>query len=244
MTPAPLTEVLLDTMRDVAPILLLLVGFQVGVLRQPVLHLWRVVRGFLYVLIGLTLFLMGLERAIFPLGEMMAEQLTAQAEQSGAAGWGRMAPVYLFAFCIGLATTLAEPALMAVAMRAERASGGAISSFGLRLAVAFGVGIGVTVGCFRIVSGTELWVYMLVAYIAVMLLTLRTPPSIIPLAYDLGGVTTSTVTVPLLAALGIGLANAIPGRSPLIDGFGLVAFASIFPIVTVLLYAILGQRLR
>ncbi|RMH52500.1 MAG: DUF1538 domain-containing protein [Zetaproteobacteria bacterium] len=244
MTSVMFHRVLLETLRDVAPILLLLVGFQLFVLRRPIIHRWRVIRGFLYVLIGLTLFLLGLEQAIFPLGALMAEQLTADIDPATAGAWGRMGRVYLFAFAIGLATTLAEPALVAVSMRAERVSGGTISAFGLRLAVASGVAVGVAIGCFRIVSGTPLWIYMLSAYALVMLLTVRTPHAIIPLAYDLGGVTTSTVTVPLLAALGIGLAESIPGRSPLIDGFGLVAFASIFPIITVLLYAIVGRRMR
>jgi len=236
-------DTLLTTMRDVAPIILLLIGFQLGVLHQQIFRLWQVIRGFIYVLIGLTLFLMGLEQAIFPLGELMAHQLTAAAINSaGHLDWTQMGWIYLFAFTIGLSTTLAEPALMAVAMKAEQVSAGSISAFGLRIAVALGVALGVMLGCFRIVTGTELWIYMFVAYAVVMMLTIWTPKSIVPLAYDLGGVTTSTVTVPLLAALGLGLADTIPGRTPLIDGFGLVAFASIFPIITVLIYAILGRR--
>jgi len=238
-------DTLLTTMRDVAPILLLLIGFQLGVLRHKILHLWRVVRGFIYVIIGLTLFLMGLEQAIFPLGELMAHQLTAAASQTNnGIRWSDMGWVYLFAFTIGLSTTLAEPALIAVAMKAEQVSAGSVSALGLRITVAIGVAIGVTLGCFRIATGTELWIYMLIAYSLVMVLTIWTPKSIIPLAYDLGGVTTSTVTVPLLAALGVGLAESIPGRSPLIDGFGLVAFASLFPIVAVQIYAILSNRLQ
>jgi len=242
-------DALLGTMRDLLPIVLLLLGFQLGVLRKRIVRPWQVGRGMLFVLLGLTLFLIGLEKAIFPLGELMARQLTAPEMLGGgdsdtAFAWYRMGWVYLFAFMIGLATTLAEPALIAVAMKAEQVSGGTISALGLRLSVSIGVAIGVTLGCFRIVTGTELWIYIVAAYGAVMALTLVAPKHIVPLAYDSGGVTTSTVTVPLLAALGLGLADAIPGRSPLIDGFGLIAFASVFPIISVLCYAVLGQRKR
>ncbi|MDQ6951866.1 MAG: DUF1538 domain-containing protein [Mariprofundales bacterium] len=237
---------LLGTLRDLLPIVLLLFGFQFGVLRKKVEHPWRIGRGLLYVLLGLTLFLIGLEQAIFPLGELMAKQLTS-VEVIGGGGaasfaWDRMGWVYLFALMIGFATTLAEPALIAVAMKAEQTSAGTISALGLRLSVSIGVAVGVALGCFRIVTGTALWLYIVAAYATVLVLTFYAPRQIIPLAYDSGGVTTSTVTVPLLAALGLGLAAAIPGRSPLIDGFGLIAFASVFPIISVLCYAILGQR--
>jgi len=233
-----------QTMFDVLPILLVLLGFQLFVLRQKIPNMWRVMRGFIYVLLGLVLFLMGLDQAIFPLGDMMAKQLTDPVFLFGSKDavpadihavdyvW-----VYLFAFAIGLATTLAEPSLMAVAMKAEQISANAISALGLRLAVSIGVAVGVSIGCYRIVSGTDLWLYILVAYTCVMLQTLRAPKMIIPLAYDSGGVTTSTVTVPLLAALGLGLASTIPGRDPVIDGFGFIAFASVFPIISVLSYA-------
>jgi len=232
------------TMFDVLPILAVLLGFQLFVLRQKIPHMWRVMRGFVYVLLGLVLFLMGLDQAIFPLGDMMAKQLTdpvflfgskeAMPAETHALDyiW-----VYVFAFAIGLATTLAEPSLMAVAMKAEQISANAISAWGLRLAVSVGVAVGVSIGCYRIVSGTDLWLYILLAYTCVMLQTLRAPKMMIPLAYDSGGVTTSTVTVPLLAALGLGLASTIPGRDPVIDGFGLIAFASVFPIISVLSYA-------
>ncbi len=240
---------LFNTMRDLLPIVLLLFGFQLGVLRKKVLHPWRVGRGMLYVMFGLTLFLMGLEQAIFPLGELMARQLTS-AEVVGPAlegtqtlVWNSFGWVYGFAFAIGLATTLAEPALIAVAMKAAQVSGGTVSSFGLRLSVSIGVAVGVMLGCFRIVTGTELWIYIVAAYLMVMVLTFYAPRQIVPLAYDSGGVTTSTVTVPLLAALGLGLAEAIPDRSPLIDGFGLIAFASVFPIISVLCYAIIGAMI-
>jgi len=233
-----------STMFDVFPILAVLLGFQLFVLRQKIPHMWRVMRGFAYVLLGLVLFLMGLDQAIFPLGDMMAKQLTDPVFLFGSKDaipaeahaldyiW-----VYVFAFAIGLATTLAEPSLMAVAMKAEQISANAISALGLRLAVSVGVAVGVSIGCYRIVSGTDLWLYILLAYTCVMLQTLRAPKMMIPLAYDSGGVTTSTVTVPLLAALGLGLASTIPGRDPVIDGFGLIAFASVFPIISVLSYA-------
>jgi len=243
-------DTLQSTLRDVIPIAAVLLGFQLLVLRQRIANVWRVMRGFVYVLLGLALFLMGLEKAIFPLGELMARQLTdpvflygAEAAHVTAVHWQEFGWVYAFAFAIGLATTLAEPALIAVGMKAEQVSGGAVSALGLRMAVSVGVAIGVSIGCYRIVTGTDLWLYIMVAYSIVILQTLRAPAMIIPLAYDSGGVTTSTVTVPLLAALGLGLAASIPGRSPLIDGFGLIAFASVFPIMSVMAYAQISQWL-
>lgn len=237
-------QTLWSTFRDVLPILGVLLGFQLLVLRQPIADFWQVMRGFAYVLAGLVLFLMGLEEAIFPLGDLMARQLTDPAFLFGSIEqvpsrihWADYGWVYAFAFAIGLTTTLAEPSLIAVAMKAEQVSANAISALGLRLAVSLGVAIGVTIGCYRIVTGTELWIYILVAYAFVLIQTLRAPKMMIPLAYDSGGVTTSTVTVPLLAALGLGLASTIPGRDPVIDGFGLIAFASVFPIISVLTYA-------
>jgi hypothetical protein len=145
--------------------------------------------------------------------------------------------VYIFAAAIGFATTIAEPALIAVAIKANSVSGGAISTWGLRRAVAIGVGMGIALGSFRIVTGTPLHYYIISGYIFVIIQTFFAPRTIIALAYDSGGVTTSTVTVPLVTALGIGLATTIPGRSALIDGFGLIAFASLFPMMTVMAYA-------
>jgi len=230
------------TINDVAPIIGTLFFFQYVVLKRPIVNLDRVLFGLFLVVLGLTLFLVGLEDAIFPLGDAMARQLTDPAflypdGQTPTYLWQDYFWVYVFAFSIGFATTVAEPALIAVSIKAQEISGGAISAFGLRMAVAFGVSTGVTIGCFRIVSGTSLWVYIMVAYIVVLLQTMRAPKTIIPLAFDSGGVTTSTVTVPLLAALGLGLASTIPGRSPVLDGFGLIAFASVFPIMSVLAYA-------
>ncbi len=238
------------TLHDVLPIAAVLLGFQLLVLRQSIPHLWSVIRGFVYVLLGLALFLMGLQEAIFPLGEMMAKQLTDPHFLYGAAAripeiirWQDYAWVYVFAFSIGLATTLAEPSLIAVALKAQQVSGGTISAWGLRIAVSLGVAVGVSIGCYRIVTGTDLWLYVVVAYLIVIIQTRFAPRMIIPLAYDSGGVTTSKVTVPLLAALGLGLATTIPGRSPLIDGFGLIAFASVFPIMSVMAYAQLSQKI-
>ena len=151
--------------------------------------------------------------------------------------WSNYSWVYVFAFAIGFATTIAEPALLAVAMKANETSGGAIHVWGLRVAVAIGVAVGVSLGCFRIITGLPLQAFILVGYVIVVIQTVWSPRLIIPLAYDSGGVTTSTVTVPLVTALGLGLAETVPGRSPLLDGFGLVAFASLFPIISVLAYA-------
>ena len=226
------------TVFDVLPILAILVVFQVVVLRRRVQNLRGIVVGFLCVLLGLALFLIGLERALFPIGETMARQLTEAAATSGAAvDWRDYTLVYAFAAAIGFAATIAEPPLVAVALKARKVSGGAISAWGLRIAVAVGVAVGVSLGCFRIVTGTPLPWYIVAAYVVVIVQTFRASRTIIPLAYDSGGVTTSTVTVPVVAALGLGLAANVPGRSPLIDGFGLIAFASVFPIMSVLGYA-------
>jgi hypothetical protein len=145
--------------------------------------------------------------------------------------------VYLFAFAIGFATTIAEPSLIAVAIKANQVSAGTIGTTGLRVAVALGVAIGITLGAYRIVTGTPLHWYIISGYVVVLVQTAFAPKTIIALAYDSGGVTTSTVTVPLVAALGLGLSTNIPGRDPLLDGFGLIAFASLFPIMSVLGYA-------
>jgi hypothetical protein len=179
----------------------------------------------------------------------MAAQLTDPAfvNPEGGSGTSGYLWIYLFAVAIGFSTTIAEPSLLAVAIKANETSGGAIGVWGLRVAVAIGVAVGVGLGAYRIVSGTPLHYFMIVGYIIVVIQTIWSPKMIIPLAYDSGGVTTSTVTVPLVTALGLGLAEAVPGRSPLLDGFGLVAFASLFPIIAVLAYAqfsILAGRLR
>ncbi len=236
---------LLGTVRDVAPIAVVLLGFQLFVLRRRVPHLRRVLVGFGLVLVGMVLFLAGLDDALFPLGRLMAEQLTdpqlISGGQSRPLAWSDYGWVYLFAALIGFSTTVAEPALIAVAMKAEQVSGGTVRAWPLRLAVAVGVAIGISMGAFRIVTGTALPLYIITGYVLVSIQTLFAPRSIIALAYDTGGVTTSTVTVPLVAALGLGLASTVPGRNPVLDGFGLIAFASLFPMMTVMAYAQLGQ---
>ncbi len=236
------------TLRDVAPIVVILLGFQWLVLRRRPPNLKRIATGFVYVLLGLTLFLVGLEEALFPLGESMAEQLTALAmsgaEPGAEAHWRDYAWIYVFAAAIGFATTVAEPALIAVSLKAEEVSGGALDARGLRMAVAVGVAVGVALGAYRIVSGTPLPYYIIAGYLVVIVQTWKTAKAVVPLAYDSGGVTTSTVTVPVVTALGLGLASTIPGRSPLIDGFGLIAFASLFPIMSVMGYAMLTDWWR
>ena len=235
---------LLTMLRDVLPIVAILFGFQILVLRRPIKNPAQVAMGMVLVLLGLTLFLQGLENALFPIGRLMAAQLTAPEFINGSSigevvsvNWIDYLWVYLFAAAIGFATTVAEPALLAVAIKANQVSGGTITVRGLRYAVAIGVSVGVALGVFRIITGTPLHWYIISGYVVVIIQTMFAPRPIIPLAYDSGGVTTSTVTVPLVAALGLGLAETIPGRSPLLDGFGLIAFASLFPIMAVMAYA-------
>jgi len=235
--------VLLSTARDVLPILVILLGFQIFILRKPIPNLRRVIIGFVYVLVGLALFLQGLEQALFPIGRLMAEQLTDPAfihgveNFTGTIQWQDYLWVYMFAIAIGFSTTIAEPSLMAVAMKANQVSGGSIGVWGLRIAVAVGVAAGIGLGAFRIVTGYPLHYFIITGYFIVVIQTFFAPKMIVPLAYDSGGVTTSTVTVPLVAALGLGLAETVPGRNPLMDGFGLIAFASLFPIMSVMAYA-------
>lgn len=234
-----------STILDVAPITVILLVFQVAVLRRSIPHLKRVLIGFAYVVLGLALFLVGLEEALFPIGRIMARQLTdpgfiAATGFSDGPGWRDYYWVYLFAAAIGFATTIAEPALIAVGMKAQEVSSGAVNAWGLRVAVAIGVGLSIAVGAFRIVTGTPLYLYMIVGYLVVIAQTMFAPRMIVPLAYDSGGVTTSTVTVPLVTALGLGLAATVPGRSALLDGFGLIALASLFPMMAVMAYAQVG----
>lgn len=238
---ASLADTFLGTIIDVLPIVLILAFFQVVVLRRPVPHLPRVLIGSFYVILGLALFLFGLEKALFPIGESMAQQLTNPDFIGNPADWTAHGWTYLFAFAIGFSTTIAEPSLIAVAMKAREVSGGAVGAWGLRIAVAIGVALSLTVGTYRIVTGTPLYMYMIVGYIIVIIQTLFAPKMIVPLAYDSGGVTTSTVTVPLVAALGLGLASTVPGRSAALDGFGLIALASLFPMITVMGYAQIGE---
>ena len=235
------------TVKDVLPVLVLLLFFQLVILRRPLPNWRRVAFGFVLVLVGLALFLDGLEMALFPIGRIMALQLSAPEFIFGTnavpqdAPWYEYGWVYLFAALIGFATTVAEPALIAVSFKAQEVSRGGLNQRTLRLAVAFGVALGISIGTFRIVTGTMLYVYILAGYVIVVLQTIFAPREIIPLAYDSGGVTTSTVTVPLVTALGLGLSETIPGRDPALDGFGLIAFASVFPMMTVMGYAQFAQ---
>ena len=238
--------VIAATVWDVLPIALIIFGFQIFILRKPIANLRRILVGFVLVLLGLGFFLEGLEAALFPLGRLMAQQLTDPAfivgdELERALAWSDYHWVYLFAFAIGFSTTIAEPSLLAVAIKANQVSAGSIGIWGLRVAVAIGVAIGIALGVYRIVTGTPLYWYIISGYVFVLVQTMFAPRMIIALAYDSGGVTTSTVTVPLVAALGLGLASTVPGRNPLLDGFGLIAFASLFPIMSVLAYAQLSE---
>ena len=235
---------LFDTVFDVLPILVIIFGFQLVIIRRPIPNLRKVLFGFIYVLLGLAFFLEGLEIALFPIGKLMAQQLTDPEFVYGrvddvvqAMQWRDYGYVYLFAATIGFSTTIAEPALLAVAIKAKEVSAGAISIWGLRIAVAIGAGLGIALGTFRIVTGAPLHYFIISGYIIVIIQTAFAPKTIIALAYDSGGVTTSTVTVPLVAALGLGLAATVPGRSALLDGFGLIAFTCLFPIITVMGYA-------
>ncbi len=244
------------TVIDILPILGVLLFFQSVVLRKKIPHLKQILFGLVLVIVGLAIFIVGLEQCVFPIGTNMADQLTQPEFLTGGdseklktfLAADRVDPAlymwtYAFAFLIGFSTTLAEPALIAVAIKAREISTGSITEWGLRIAVALGVAIGVALGAYRIVTGTPLYVYIAGGYLVLLVQTLFAPKMIVPLAYDSGGVTTSTVTVPVLAALGIGLASNVPGRSPVLDGFGLIAFASLFPIIAVLAYAMIGQWL-
>ncbi|MDD5411858.1 MAG: DUF1538 domain-containing protein [Methylobacter sp.] len=240
---------LLVTCRDILPIVVIIIGFQLLVIRKPLAHPRKTIIGFFYVLLGIVFFLEGLDLALFPLGSLMAKQLTTLEflgvnSLDEVSSWQAYSWVYIFAASIGFATALAEPSLLAVALKAEQISGGTIRAWGLRISVAIGVGFGLALGTFRIVTGSEFYLYIIGGYIIVMIQTRFAPKLIIGLAYDSGGVTTSMVTVPLVTALGLGLASAVPGRNPLLDGFGLIAFASLFPIIAVLGYAQIAQWLN
>lgn len=226
---------------DLIPIIVVVVFFQSVVIRQPFPQIGEVIFGFLFVVVGLMLFIEGLEIGLFPIGETMAYALA----KKGSLLW-----LMVFAFALGFSTTIAEPALIAVAKEASVISSGAgliesnqktmdLYAMGLRLSVAISVGLAIVIGVLRILKGWPLYYLIIGGYILVMLMTIIAPDEIIGLAYDAGGVTTSTITVPLVAALGVGLANVIKGRSPLVDGFGLIAFASLLPMIFVMAYGLL-----
>lgn len=222
-------KTLFEVVRDILPVVLVVTFFQLAILRQPFPNLSGVLGGMVLVVIGLFLFTQGLRLGLFPLGEAMAFQFARR----GNVWW-----LLVFAFTIGYATTVAEPSLLAVAERAAQISGGRLTQFAVRSVVAFGVGVAITLGVMRIILGHPIQYYIIGGYLLIVVVTHFAPQEIIGLAYDSGGVTTSTVTVPLITALGVGLASSIKGRSPLIDGFGLIAFASLVPILTVMLYGI------
>ncbi len=225
---------LVAVVRDVIPILAVIFFFQYFVIKKPVAHLHKIVIGIVLVILGLYAFILGLEMGLFPIGERIAFDLTAMQNNM---------LIYLFGFLIGFSTTMAEPALLAIALKAEEVSEGKIDQMLLRLFVAVGVAIGIALGAYRIIAGDPIHYYIIAGYLLVILMTWFAPRYIIPIAYDSGGVTTSTVTVPLVAALGLGLAENIEGRNPLIDGFGLIAFASLFPMITVMGYGIYAHTL-
>jgi len=229
---------LLGAARDLAPIVVVIGFFQIVVLQQPFPNLEEVVIGLVFVVLGLALFIQGLEMGLFPIGENMADALARK---------GSLVALFGFAFLLGFGTTVAEPALIAVAAEAADVASiaGAISdnsesrddyAFGLRMTVALSVGIALVVGVLRILKGWPLHYLIIGGYILVVIITLFAPDEIIGIAYDSGGVTTSTITVPLVTALGVGLASAIRGRNPMLDGFGLIAFASLTPMIFVMLY--------
>ncbi len=226
---------------DLIPIIIVVVFFQSVVIRQPFPEIGEVIFGILLVIVGLMLFIEGLEMGLFPIGESMAYAL---AKKKGSIFW-----LLAFSFLLGFSTTIAEPALIAVAKEAASISSfaGLIDSnqntidtfaLGMRLTVAFSVGLAIVIGVLRILKGWPLHYLIIGGYVLVMLMTLIAPKEIIGLAYDAGGVTTSTITVPLVTALGVGLATVIKGRSPLIDGFGLIAFASLLPMIFVMAYGL------
>lgn len=231
-----------DALRDLAPIVLVVAFFQLVVLQQPFPEPGKILIGLLAVVLGLALFIQGLQLSLFPLGENMAGALVRK---------GNIFWLLFFAFALGFGTTIAEPALIAVSNEAAKISAGAgvidnsqdaMSgySLGLRLTVAMSVGISLLVGVFRIIKGWPIHFIIIGGYLVIVILTQFAPAEIIGIAYDSGGVTTSTITVPLVTALGIGLSTVIKGRNPMIDGFGLIAFASLFPIVFVLIYGMVA----
>ena len=230
-----------NSLRDLTPIIVVIGVFQALIIRQPVDGLMSILVGGLLVFAGLTFFIFGLRLALFPVGEGLAHSLA----RKGSLFW-----LIAFAFVLGFGTTVAEPALIAVAAEAAAvaANAGVIArtpeamddyAFGLRMTVALAVGVALVLGVFRIVTNWSLPVLIISGYGLVVLLTALAPPEIIGIAYDSGGVTTSTVTVPLVTALGVGLASSLRGRNPMLDGFGLIAFASLTPILFVLIYGML-----
>jgi len=231
----------LNSLQDLAPIVLVITFFQLVVLQQPLPELVTLLGGTLLVVLGLTFFIYGLEMGLFPIGESIAQAFA----QKGSVFW-----LLAFAFLLGFSTTVAEPALIAVAGEASKvaADGGVINATeeamhnyatGLRLTVAFAVGLAIVIGVLRILKGWPIHYLIIGGYIGIVIMTAFAPRWVIGIAYDSGGVTTSTITVPLVTALGVGLASSIRGRNPMIDGFGLIAFASLTPMIFVMAYGMI-----
>lgn len=230
-----------DSVRDLLPIVAVVAFFQLVVLQKPIPDLEWILAGSLMVVVGLTLFIRGLEMGLFPIGESMAYGFVRR----GSVFW-----LLAFSFALGFGTTIAEPALIAIAEEAAKVAADASVigptddaraeyASGLRVTVALSVGFAVVLGVFRILKGWPVHWFIIAGYIGVVVMTAFAPPEIIGIAYDSGGVTTSTVTVPLVTALGVGLAQSIRGRNPLVDGFGLIAFASLTPMIFVMAYGAL-----
>jgi hypothetical protein len=233
-------RLLVGSSRDLLPIVLTVGFFQIVVLQQPFPNLAEVLVGVVFVVVGLTLFIQGLEMGLFPLGDDMAEAFARK---------GSLTALLSFAFCLGFGTTVAEPALIAVSAEAAKVASeaGAIDTSedakstyadSLRLVVALSVGIALVIGVFRILKGWPIHYFIISGYLLVIAITPFAPAEIVGIAYDAGGVTTSTITVPLVTALGVGLAQTIRGRNPMIDGFGLIAFASLTPMIFVMIFGI------
>ena len=227
--------------RDLAPIAIVITFFQLFILQQPIPNIEEIILGSILVVVGLTFFIYGLEMGLFPIGESMAFAFAKK---------GNIFWLLFFAFCLGFGTTVAEPALIAVAEEASEIAAGAgiinntpdamlVYADGLRYTVALSVGFAAMLGVFRIIKGWPLQYIIIGGYLCVVIITFFAPPEIIGIAYDSGGVTTSTITVPLMTALGIGLASSIKGRNPMIDGFGLIALASLTPIIFVMGYGMI-----
>jgi len=232
---------MLGSLRDLLPILLVILFFQFAVLQQPLPNIGQLLLGVVFVILGLTFFIHGLEQGLFPIGESMAHAFA----RKGSVFW-----LLSFAFSLGFGTTVAEPALIAVAEEAANvaatgqmietgAAAKAQYATGLRFTVAFSVGLAIVLGVLRILKGWPIQWLIIGGYVLVVIMTFFAPEEIIGIAYDSGGVTTSTITVPLVTALGVGLASSIQGRNPMIDGFGLIAFASLTPIIFVMAYGMI-----
>jgi len=236
-----LLKSMVGSLRDLLPIIIVIAFFQLLVLQQPIPNFLDIIIGTLFVVLGLTFFIYGLEMGLFPIGENMAYAFA----RKGSVFW-----LLVFAFALGFGTTVAEPALIAVAAEAAKvaAVGGMIENTesamdgyanGLRMTVAFSVGLAILIGVLRILKGWPIQYMIIVGYMLVVIMTWFAPKEIIGIAYDSGGVTTSTITVPLVTALGVGLASSIKGRNPMIDGFGLIAFASLTPMIFVMAYGMI-----